>query len=231
MLDILKGKRFIFFDVGFTLERCAAKDWALTNRFLALAGERMANYTPEDLKTARAAYGGYMERHYLTHTVEEEVDRYIHAYGCISDALELGLTQDELRDIALDRAYNMDNFIPYEDSKSVLEALSKDFGLGIISDTWPSVVLQLKNIGVYELFSTYTYSCDLGVCKPDRRMYLDALSKCGFEARDTAFVDDSIKNLDAAAELGITPILIAANPRSDVPTEYCKIYSLSELIK
>ena len=61
-------------------------------------------------------------------------------------------------------------------------------------------------------------------------MYLDALDKCCHDARDTVFIDDSPQNLEGAAELGITPILIAANPASDVQTPYMKIRSLSELI-
>ncbi|MBO4872989.1 MAG: hypothetical protein J5496_06205 [Lachnospiraceae bacterium] len=44
------------------------------------------------------------------------------------------------------------------------------------------------------------------------------------------FIDDSPQNLEGAAELGITPILIAANPASDVETPFRKIRSLSELI-
>ena len=62
-------------------------------------------------------------------------------------------------------------------------------------------------------------------------MYLDALEKCGCAAKDTVFIDDSIQNLEGAAALGITPILIAANPASDVETSFMKIHSLNELIK
>ena len=61
-------------------------------------------------------------------------------------------------------------------------------------------------------------------------MYLDALEKCGHNAKETVFIDDCPQNLDGAAELGITPILITANPASDVETPYRKIRSLSELI-
>ncbi|MBR5961019.1 MAG: HAD-IA family hydrolase, partial [Clostridia bacterium] len=79
-------------------------------------------------------------------------------------------------------------------------------------------------------FLFHTYSCELGVFKPDRRMYLDALAKAGVPAEETVFIDDSVINLDGAAELGITPILIAANPASDVETRHLKIRDLRELI-
>ena len=44
------------------------------------------------------------------------------------------------------------------------------------------------------------------------------------------FIDDSLKDLEGAAKLGITPILIAANPASDVDSPYLKIHVLSELL-
>ena len=62
-------------------------------------------------------------------------------------------------------------------------------------------------------------------------MFLDALGKCGVPAEETVFIDDSPLNLDGAAALGIFPILIAANPASDVETPYLKIRDLRELIR
>ena len=61
-------------------------------------------------------------------------------------------------------------------------------------------------------------------------MYLDALSKCGFPAEDTVFVDDRIDNLEGAAKVGITPILITINPESDMETSFCKIKELRDLL-
>ena len=61
-------------------------------------------------------------------------------------------------------------------------------------------------------------------------MYIDALNKCKVPAKDTVFIDDSVKNLKGAEKLGITPILIAANPAADVDSPYLKIHSLSELL-
>ena len=62
-------------------------------------------------------------------------------------------------------------------------------------------------------------------------IYLDALNKCGVPAEETVFIDDAVRNLDGAAALGITPILMAANPESDVEMKYTKIKDLRELIR
>ena len=41
MLDILRDKKVIFFDVGYTLDAPASGDWMFTNRFLELAGDKL----------------------------------------------------------------------------------------------------------------------------------------------------------------------------------------------
>ena len=142
----------------------------------------------------------------------------------------MNLTDDEIYQIAWDRTYNMESYKPYPDAVKVLETLSKTHKLGIISDTWPSIGHQLETLDVLQYFSFATYSFSLGVFKPDPKMYLDALRKCGCDAEDTVFIDDSPVNLAGAEAFGITPVLIAANPASDVETRYVKIHSLSELI-
>ena len=41
MLQLLKDKKVIFFDVGYTLDRPASGDWLLTNRFYEEAGDKL----------------------------------------------------------------------------------------------------------------------------------------------------------------------------------------------
>lgn len=90
-------------------------------------------------------------------------------------------------------------------------------------------IQRAKEFGL-EYFTACTYSCDLGTFKPDEAMYIDALQKAGCEAQEAVFIDDSVRNLQGAAKQGITPILIAANPISDVETDFLKIHTLSELL-
>ena len=177
----------------------------------------------------------YILQHYheldFSPAVEAERRQFREYYAVISDALDLGLSAGQLEQIAGDRADNMENYIPYPGVQEVLETLSKTHRLGIISDTWPSIDRQLEHIGVSRYFSFRTYSCYLGVFKPDSRMYLDALAKSGAAPEETVFIDDGVRNLEGAAAQGIYPILIAANPESDVETGFLKIRDLRELIR
>ena len=230
MLSLLKDKEVIFFDVGYTLDAPASGDWMFTNRFLELAGEKLQQRTPADIQRARTAGLRFLEQDHLVQTVEAEIRNFFGYYSVISEQLDLGLTEEERDQIAVDRARNMGNYIPYPGIAEVLDTLSKTHKLGIISDTWPSIEPQLEYIGVSRYLSFCTFSCFVGVFKPDKRIYLDALDKCGVPAGKTVFIDDAVRNLDGAAALGIAPILIAANPASDVETNYTKIRDLRELI-
>ena len=231
MLNLLKDKEVIFFDVGYTLDAPASGDWMFTRKFLELAGEKLKQRTAADVQRARDAGLRYLEQDHLIQTVEAEIRNFFGYYSIISEQLDLGLTEEERNQIARDRACNMGNYIPYPGIGEVLDTLSKTHQLGIISDTWPSIEPQLEHIGVSQYLSFCTFSCYVGVFKPDKRIYLDALNKCGVPAEKTVFIDDAVRNLDGAAALGITPILIAANPASDVETSYTKIRDLRELIR
>ena len=230
MLELLKDKEVIFFDVGYTLDAPASGDWMFTGKFLELAGEKLQQRTDAEIQRARNAGLRFLEQSHRIQTVDAEIRNFFDYYSMVSEQLDLGLTESERNQIAADRTCNMENYVPYPGIAEVLDTLSKTHRLGVISDTWPSIEPQLKHIGVSQYLSFCTFSCFVGVFKPDPRIYLDALGKCGVPAEKTVFIDDAVRNLDGAAALGITPVLIAANPASDVETKYTKIRDLRELI-
>lgn len=231
MLNILKDKKVIFFDIGYTMDYPRTGDWMFMNRFMELAGEKIRKLNPETVRSAKAEGYRFLSANHLTLTIAEESEKFLRYYRTINEKLELGLTEEQIHEISDDRLYNItENYIPYPDVKKVLETLSQTHTLGIISDTWPSVVPQLDQLGLRPYFSFVTYSYELGVYKPDPRMFRDALRKAGCPAEKTVFIDDLPMNLEGAAALGITPVLIAANPVSDVEVPFTKIHALEELI-
>ena len=230
MHELLKDKSVIFFDVGYTLDYPASGDWMFTNKFLEYAGETLKQRSREQIRHGLLTGFDYLEQNHRMRDEREEAEQIGRFYQIVSDALGLNLSQEAIRDAARDRTCNMDNYRLYPGVKHVLETLSRTHRLGVISDTWPSIENQLRTLGVRQYFSFATYSFALGVFKPDPRMFLDALQKADCAGKDAVFIDDSPRNLAGAAELGITPILIAANPASDVETPFAKIHSLSELL-
>jgi putative hydrolase of the HAD superfamily len=230
MHEVLKDKKFIFFDVGYTLDAPASGHWMFTNKFLEFTKDKLDMFDNATIHSAMLKGFAYIEKNHKLFTIEEEISTLCVFYQIVSDELSLGLTIAQIYEISKDRATNMNNYLLYPKVKETLEVLFKSFKLGIISDTWPSIVNQLTHLGIFQFFTTFTFSYDVGVFKPDEKMFIDALNKCGVAASETVFIDDQIENLEAAEKLGITPILIAANPSSDVQTKYTKIHSIAELL-
>lgn len=230
MIPQLKNRKVIFFDVGYTLDMPASGDWMFTRKFLSEAGSRLNMRDEEQISRARETGLHFLAQNHLITTVEAECEQFYQYYSIISDELDLGLSEAQRMAVARDRACNMENYIPYPGIHEVLETLSKTHKLGVISDTWPSIEQQLDHLGISRYFSFRTFSCFLGVFKPDVRMYRDALNRSGASAEEAVFIDDSVRNLEGAAALGILPILIAANPEADAETSFLKIKDLRELI-
>ena len=63
----------------------------------------------------------------------------------------------------------------------------------------------LREFPVFDYFDEQVVSCEIGLGKPDRRIYEYLLSHCNLDPAETIFIDDRKDNVDAAAELGIVP--------------------------
>lgn len=219
-MEKLKNIKGIFLDLGGTLLYPPSGNWSFSN----LAYQ----YFPKEKLSAPAARAAVdqaraeLEKDHLVGSIEEEYEKFYRYYESLAGAMpELGLTQAELKIITDDKVYNKpDNYCLFEDTAATLEALRGKYRLGIISDTWPSIVPVLELFDILKYFDCITYSYQLGVFKPDPRMYQDALSKMALPAEETLFVDDLPKNLEAARAQGINPVLIMtqpdAKPREDM---------------
>lgn len=70
---------------------------------------------------------------------------------------------------------------------------------------------QLRaSLGVEPLLAGAVISGDVGVRKPDRRIYELLLAATGCRAADVLFVDDRTKNVDAAGAVGIRALQFTA---------------------
>lgn len=60
-------------------------------------------------------------------------------------------------------------------------------------------------------FEVLTFSCEVGVCKPEPEIYYDCLNKLGVKPADVLFLDDRDHNVRAAEALGLHAVLFT-NP-------------------
>ena len=222
----------IFFDAGWTLLYPATADWFINLKLTDCIDGDIYAAIPESRKAAAFGHAqAFLDANHLVLTEEDELKQFETFYSMLADDLpELALTEQQIRDIAYTKIYDMDNYIYYGDTVGTLDVLKGRYKLGVISDTWPSIERILKHGGVWDHFETRTFSCFLGVFKPDRRMFLDALEQMKLPPEQTVFIDDTETNLDGAASCGIQPVLITANPKGTNSGRYPSIGRLSDLM-
>lgn len=215
----------IFFDLGWTLIAPRSGNWMLSNF-------AKKYFPPGGLEEARKAGMEYLDTHHLLTAMEDEYAVFHEYYTILSKALpKPGLREEDIKAVTDDHVYNTENSYVFDDAIPTLEALKGKYKLGILSDTWPSIVPKLKAYGLYDYFDCITFSYELGVYKPHPKMYEDALSKMGLPPEQTIFIDDFVGNLRGAQAAGIQPVLIQAKPDADDAEDLVKIGRISGLLE
>ncbi len=80
--------------------------------------------------------------------------------------------------------------------------------MGLLSNGWPSTRRFLEDRWhIADIFDDIIVSAEVGLAKPDQRIYQLALDRLGVEAEQTIFIDDFDENIQGARELGIHGIL------------------------
>ena len=192
----------IFFDLGWTLVYPPSGDWEFTQPAQKLFNWEVYQSLPKERTAAvRKEANDYLEAHHHISTLEEEYDRMLQYFTLVAQKLpELGATRQDIEATALEKVYQSQHtYNLMEDAIPTLEALKGRCKLGIISDTWPSIVPVLERFGILPYFDAITYSFQLGCFKPNPRM----------------FIDDVARNLEGAAKVGIQPVQIRVKPDAD----------------
>jgi HAD superfamily hydrolase (TIGR01509 family) len=80
-------------------------------------------------------------------------------------------------------------------ASALLQALKPHFRLGVLTNG-PSLIQRekLAQVGLFEYFDTIIADSDLGVPKPDTRLFRYAESRIGLSQNELMFVGDSLEN-------------------------------------
>jgi epoxide hydrolase-like predicted phosphatase len=105
------------------------------------------------------------------------------------------------------RSFKRD-FRLFDETIDILRSLKeKRIKLAALSNTIPQHVEVMSERRVFDYFDIRVLSCEVGLRKPDARVYELTLRKLGIAPEQTFFTDDKEENLRAATELGIIAIL------------------------
>lgn len=92
-------------------------------------------------------------------------------------------------------------------------ALAADFHArggrtAFLSNSGPEVMARLRaDRRIESIFDAVVISCEVGLSKPDPRIYLYCLDRLGIEAPQVLFVDDRADNIEGAARIGLRTLL------------------------
>lgn len=90
---------------------------------------------------------------------------------------------------------------------SYLRSLRPRFKTGLISNAWSDMRDYLVRKKIDDTFDTLTISAEVGVAKPEVKIYHLALEQAQVKANEAVFVDDVSANIEACQQVGMKGIL------------------------
>jgi epoxide hydrolase-like predicted phosphatase len=84
-----------------------------------------------------------------------------------------------------------------------IRSLRPKYKTGLISNAWPDLRDYIVKQKFDDAFDTMVISAEVGVMKPEAKIYQIALDQAGVSPNETIFVDDFIENIEGCEELGM----------------------------
>lgn len=221
----------VFFDLGWTLLYPPSGEWYFSPEIKKqLSPEKYGIETTRMEAAFQSAQAALMEDHFVPDEKKEYAQFHAFYTSFFSALPEFSITKKQIDLLTEEKVYRDDFYTFFPETPQVLETLSaRGYRLGIISDTWPSLYRVLRNKALLQYFSHITFSCDLGIVKPNPQMYTHALQGLGLPPQQTLFVDDLIGNVLGAQKAGIQPVLITACPATTPDHRVVHIESIGEI--
>ncbi|MFH2038301.1 MAG: HAD family phosphatase [Chloroflexota bacterium] len=88
----------------------------------------------------------------------------------------------------------------------LIRSLRHDYKLGVISNAWSGMRAWMENNDLADAFDDMVFSAEVGFAKPDPHIYLKALENLNILPAESIFVDDTLKNVEAARIIGMHAI-------------------------
>jgi len=149
-----------------------------------------------------------IEYRYEQHKLGAELDScqfFNHALGILGHSVNMDIA-DELEQYVYDEGYT--EFV--SGLEDTLMALSNDYKLGLLSNSWLEAPRQsLRDNGYGRWFDVMICSFDIGVPKPDPRIFEFALDLLGVRAQEAVMVGDSLEaDVKGALGAGMRAVLV-----------------------
>ncbi len=88
-----------------------------------------------------------------------------------------------------------------------IRSLRGKFHTGLISNAWSGLREFMAKEKIIDIFDTVIISAEVGVVKPEAKIYELALEQAKVRAKEAVFVDDMKANIEACEKIGMKGIL------------------------
>jgi putative hydrolase of the HAD superfamily len=142
---------------------------------------------------------------------EDDLTIFERRIQALCSELELGMKVAEIKHTATTIANAWQKYLSLDpECHPVLEALQQHKVLGLISnfDHPPHVRAVVRELGLEKFFTAVVISGDVGIKKPDPRIFQLVLQKTGLQPEEAVYVGDTEEDIIGSLSAGIAPILI-----------------------
>jgi putative hydrolase of the HAD superfamily len=210
--------RALIFDAGDILYHRPHRGRKLKAYLKELGIKRHRGYEQEKEKIEHLAYQGQMTQYQYREAL-------IRLYGIDQpEQVERGVAILEEED---------DDIQFFEGIQATLTTLKqRGYWLGIVTDTSSPVSVKLRWFeqgGFGHLWDSIVSSLELGVRKPDPKIYTAALQQLGLRPDETVFVGHKASELDGARGVGMQTIAFNYEPRAKADIyiqDFCELSNL-----
>lgn len=217
--------KYIIFDFGKVLGYPKSGKWFLTPKFMTILNDSKIDIDKAKEVISKNKY--LVKDDLPIKTLEEEYNMFINFYSNILN--ELMLDESLAKEIAYDKVYNNSEYSLYDDVKNVLNKLSKNYKLIMLTNNFPSIIDYLKNEDIYDLFDKVYVSSICETSKNEEKFFDMVINDYNIKESEALFIDDFEDNLDIGIRKKLNVVMLDRENKKD--SKYKKISNLVELEK
>ena len=161
-------------------------------------------------------------------TLSDERAFWLHYYEEVLRAEGVSAALHEKSEELLRFSWCRGSMLFPETRETLARLAARGVRMGVISDTFPSLKRTLEEAGIARFFECFINSSEVGVMKPDPRIYEAALDALGVSAEQSLYVDDYDVEADGARALGFTAYHIVRGGNENGPWEINSLIQMTE---
>lgn len=196
----------LILDAGGVLVRPLHGNWNIPVKYRELLGGHANDIPGESWLDACRCEAAILREDVYISGMEEEY-RLRREFLCrVAARMNWQLEEEALRKLAHDFTWNINRYVWYGDVETWLPRWHESYRVGILSDSMPSFRHVVESHAANAHIDNLVVSTEIGVGKPDAKMYLTACENLGAAPADCLFVDDREGNLIGAMKAGMRAV-------------------------